>query len=65
MNSSFIGDEGVYCTARSPTASVALRRLNVSAIGVLWMRYSRESGSPLVSYVIMLANEKVRWCRFS
>ena len=33
--------------------------------GALLMRYSRESGSPLASYVMTLANEKVRWRKSS
>ena len=64
-NSSFVGDGGVRCATRWPTVSVALRRPNGSAVGALQMRYSREKGSPPVSYAMTLANEKVRWHRSS
>ena len=62
---SFVGNEGMRCTTRWPTISVALRRLNEGAVGVLWMRYSGESGSSPTSYIMTLVNEKVRWRRSS
>ena len=65
MNSSFIGDGGMHCTTRWPMVSAALQRPNMSAVGVLRMRYSRESDSPLASYVMTLANKKVRRPRSS
>ena len=61
MNSSFTWDEGMRCATRWPTVFVALRSPNWSAAEALRMRYFRESGSPPASYVMMLANEKVRW----
>ena len=63
MNSSFIGDGGVRCATRWPTVSVALWRLDGSVVGALQMRYFGESGSPPVSCVTTLVNEKVRWRR--
>ena len=60
-NSSLAGDGGVRCATRWPTVSAALRRPDESAVEELRMRYSRASGSPLISYVMMLAKEKVRW----
>ena len=64
-NSSFAGDGGVRCAIRWPTVSAALLRLDRSAVGVLQMRYSRESGSPPASYIMTLVNEKVRWHKSS
>ena len=64
-NSSFMGDGGMRCAIVWPSVSAALWRPNESAIGVLWMRYSRESGSPLASYAMTLAKEKVGWRRSS
>ena len=64
-NLSFTGDGGVRCATRWPMVSAVLRRPDGSAVEVLRMRYSGESGSPLASYVMMLANEKVRWHRSS
>ena len=62
-NSSFVGGDGVRCATGWPMVSVVLRRPDGSATGVLRMRYSGESGSPPVSYIMTLANEKMRWCR--
>ena len=59
------GDGGVRYATRWPTVFAVLRRLDRSAVGVLWMRYSGESGSLPVSYAMTLANEKVRWRRSS
>ena len=64
-NSSFVGDGGVRSATRWPMVSAALRRPNRSTVGALWMRYSEESGSPLASYVMTLANKNVRWRRSS
>jgi hypothetical protein len=40
--------------------STASRSPNGNAVGAFWVRYIGESGSPLVSYVMMLAEEKER-----
>ena len=65
INSSFAGGGGVRCVTRWPTVSAALPRPDGSTDGALRMWYSRESGSPPASYVMTLANEKVRCHRFS
>ena len=65
MNPSFIGNGVMCCATRWPTVSTALRRPVRSTVGVLWMRYSGERGSPPTSYILMLVNEKVRWHRSS
>ena len=61
-NSSFVGDEGVRCATRWLTVSAVLRRPTGSTVGVLRTRYFGESGSPLASCIMTLANEKVRRC---
>ena len=59
-NSLFAGDGIMRRATRWPMVSAVLHRPDRSVVGVLRMRYSRESGSPSASSIMTLVNEKVK-----